>query len=116
MDKKKGRSQGSKPASITFAFTRQNYLSDSLDGQYNTTLIFLYGTMYYMTGTELRIILEDLGMLQAELARLLGVTPRAVNLWATEKRSVPRAVIAYLGLFKRMSTARQAQEILRVRA
>lgn len=49
-----------------------------------------------MNGGELRDRLDCLKLTQVEFARLLGVTPRAVNMWVTGKRKVPSTATAYL--------------------
>ncbi len=42
-----------------------------------------------MTPTDLRIILNSLGLTQAEAAAVLGVSERAVRAWADGFRNVP---------------------------
>ena len=49
-----------------------------------------------MTSNDLRSILTELGITRAELARLIGVTARAVTLWMSDKRGIPGPVIAYV--------------------
>jgi transcriptional regulator with XRE-family HTH domain len=44
----------------------------------------------------LKDILERLGLRQAELARLLDVSPRTVSLWSTGETALPGPVAAYL--------------------
>jgi hypothetical protein len=44
--------------------------------------------------------LERLGLRQAELARLLDVSPRTVSVWATGEAPLPGPVAAYLGLLQ----------------
>jgi DNA-binding transcriptional regulator YiaG len=51
-----------------------------------------------MNAAELRSILSALGLSQVDLARLILISPRAVNLWATGERVVPGPVAAYLRL------------------
>src|SRR5271163_2441835 len=53
-----------------------------------------------MTGTELKAVLAEIGVGQSDFARLVGVTPRAVNLWATDGRAIPGPTDAYLRLFQ----------------
>lgn len=67
-----------------------------------------------MDAAKLRQILADLGITQVILARLLGVTPRAVNLWIAGERDVPRPVEAYLRLLVSLPKAIQAQEFDRL--
>lgn len=43
-----------------------------------------------MTGDEFRQALSNINATQAEFSRLMGVTPRAIQLWLTDARAVPR--------------------------
>lgn len=45
---------------------------------------------------SLKDILDQLGLRQTELARLLDVSPRTVSLWATGETALPGPVAAYL--------------------
>jgi transcriptional regulator with XRE-family HTH domain len=54
-----------------------------------------------MTGEELRRAIGALGMTQAALARVLGVTPSAVYRWLSGGVPVPRYVEAYLDMTRR---------------
>lgn len=49
-----------------------------------------------MATHSLKSILDQLGLKQAELARLLDVSPRTVSLWATGETALPGPVAAYL--------------------
>lgn len=51
-----------------------------------------------VTPEELKRLLEDLGLTQANFARLIGVTARAVNLWMMEDRAIPGPVVVYARL------------------
>jgi transcriptional regulator with XRE-family HTH domain len=51
-----------------------------------------------MTRPGLKSSLDRLGLKQAELARLLDVSPRTVSLWATGSAPLPGPVAAYLRL------------------
>src|ERR1700751_761213 len=51
-----------------------------------------------MTGNDLKAILIELGISQADFARLIGVTPRAVTLWMADERAIPGPADAYLRL------------------
>lgn len=63
-----------------------------------------------MDKDSLKQALTDLSLRQATLARLLGVTPRAVTLWLAGERSVPTPVASYLRLFKLLPPSlRQAE-------
>jgi hypothetical protein len=53
-----------------------------------------------MNSAELKTTLQELNITQADLARLLLVTPRGVNLWINESRTVPGPAEAYLRLFR----------------
>ena len=52
-----------------------------------------------MTGQEIKSTLAQMALTQSDFARLVGVTPRAVNLWATDGRAIPGPAEAYLGCF-----------------
>lgn len=62
---------------------------------------------------SLRKQLERLALSQATLARLVGVTPRAVSTWMADDKSPP-AVDAYLRLFEASSDAMRARELARL--
>jgi hypothetical protein len=51
-----------------------------------------------MSPDELKGLLEGLNLSQANFARLVGVTARAVNLWMMEDRAIPGPAIAYARL------------------
>jgi hypothetical protein len=51
-------------------------------------------------GSGFRAILTELGLTQADFARLIGVTPRAVALWTADERQIPGPVEAYLRVFR----------------
>jgi hypothetical protein len=53
-----------------------------------------------MNSSELEASLAELGITQADFARLIGVTPRAIALWVGEQRSIPGPAEAYLKLLK----------------
>lgn len=53
-----------------------------------------------MDSAELRTSLADLGITQADFARLLGVTTRAVAMWMSDERPVPGPVVGYLRLMQ----------------
>jgi len=48
-----------------------------------------------MSPTELKSLLTSLDLSQVNFARLVEVTPRAVNLWVMEERAIPGPVAAY---------------------
>lgn len=53
-----------------------------------------------MSNEELRAFLAELELSQADFARLVGVTPRAVTLWMSGERSVPGPAAAYIRAFR----------------
>jgi transcriptional regulator with XRE-family HTH domain len=63
-----------------------------------------------MTNQELKHWLASLGLAQVELARLIGVTPRAVTLWVSGQRTVPDWCAAYLRVFANLPADRRLQE------
>ncbi|MGU3594099.1 helix-turn-helix domain-containing protein, partial [Methylobacterium brachiatum] len=67
-----------------------------------------------MDASDLRTALTSLGITQADLARLLRVTPRGVNLWFQGERDVPGPVAAYLSLLLSLPRALQVQEFGRL--
>lgn len=54
----------------------------------------------HMNSGELETVLAELGITQADFARLIGVTPRAIALWVGEQRSIPGPAEAYLRALK----------------
>lgn len=61
---------------------------------------------------ELLRVLKLYGIRQNAFARMVGVTPRAVNLWARGQRATPEPVMAYLRVLGMLPKAERAQEIL----
>jgi len=53
-----------------------------------------------MTSNDLKAILTEFELTQADFARLIGVTIRAVTLWIAEDRTIPMPVDAYVRLFR----------------
>lgn len=53
-----------------------------------------------MMNSDLRETLNRLELSQADFARLISVTPRAVNLWVSGNREVPGPVEAYVRLLE----------------
>jgi hypothetical protein len=68
-----------------------------------------------MTSDELKATLQEYGISQADLARLLSVTPRAVNLWVNDGRSIPGPAESYLRLFRLLTPAQRQIEINRLK-
>ncbi|HEY1728116.1 MAG TPA: hypothetical protein VGG22_07075 [Candidatus Baltobacteraceae bacterium] len=67
-----------------------------------------------MKASDLRASLHKLGFSQADFARLLGVTSRAVSMWLGEQRAVPPPVEAYLRLFTAAPEATRLAEVQRL--
>jgi hypothetical protein len=59
--------------------------------------------------------LKALRLSASDLASLVKVSPRAVNMWLSSSRSVPGPVLAYLSLFANLPKATQAQELAKAR-
>jgi hypothetical protein len=53
-----------------------------------------------VTGDDLKAALTELGITQADFARLIGVTPRAVALWMAGDRAIPGPADGYLRLLR----------------
>jgi hypothetical protein len=67
-----------------------------------------------MDKTQLTDALRDLSLSKPELARLIGVTARAVNLWSSGERDIPGPAIAYLRLLQSLPKALRTQELARI--
>ena len=67
-----------------------------------------------MTQDDLKGMLDSLDMKPVELASLLNVTPRAINLWLAGEREVPGPTEAYLALLLSLPPALRAKEKLRL--
>ncbi len=68
-----------------------------------------------MSKLSLKEMLERLGLRQAELARLIDVSPRTVSLWATGESAVPGPVAAYLRVLQLLSADALAGELRRIK-
>src|ERR1700674_1457670 len=53
-----------------------------------------------MTSDDLRSLLMEFGLTQADFARLIGVTLRAVTLWVADERAIPGPAEAYVRLLR----------------
>jgi DNA-binding transcriptional regulator YiaG len=53
-----------------------------------------------MTSHDLRAFLTEFELTQADFARLLGITLRAVALWVAGERTIPTTVDAYVRVFR----------------
>ncbi len=69
-----------------------------------------------MNSTEFRASLDFLRISQVELARILNVTSRAVNTWATQDRRVPGPIEAYLNLLVSLPADYTAKELYRAKS
>jgi hypothetical protein len=68
-----------------------------------------------MDSESLDIAVSELGLSKPDLASLLGVTTRAVNLWFAGDRDIPGPVAAYVRLLLSLPKALRAQELARIR-
>ena len=68
-----------------------------------------------MSRAELRDILTSLELTQADLAALVGLTPRAVSSWMSGEREVPGPVEAYLGLLGAAPQSVRQEELKRLK-
>lgn len=64
---------------------------------------------------KLRAALEEMDIKPRELATLLGVTARAVNMWLDGTRKVPGPVWAYLRLLRRLPPRLRQSELVTLR-
>lgn len=55
-----------------------------------------------MTCAELRAALDELGITQADFARAVGITPRAVTHWVAGTRHIPGPIDAFLRVVRLM--------------
>jgi hypothetical protein len=67
-----------------------------------------------MTSGELKRFIHESGLTQAALAKLLGVTARAVSLWLIEERAIPGPAEAYMRVFKSLPPNLRQQEETRL--
>lgn len=68
-----------------------------------------------MRVTGLKCVLDRLGLRQAEFAKLLGVSPRSVSLWATGEVKLPGPVQAYLRMLQVAHPSVREAEFARLR-
>ena len=67
-----------------------------------------------MTPDDLRFALVELGITQTQLARLIGITPRAISLWLGSERGIPGSVEAYLRLMVSLPQSERQLEFSRL--
>lgn len=68
-----------------------------------------------MIGSELKEVIADLRLSQADFARLLGVSVGAVSQWLSDTRSIPGPVEAFVGLFMRLPLQQREMELAQLR-
>jgi hypothetical protein len=68
-----------------------------------------------MIPSQLKAALETLELPQNQLAALLGVTTRAVGMWANGEREIPGPVAAYVNLLVSLPRAISTKELARRR-
>jgi hypothetical protein len=64
-----------------------------------------------MNENELKNAMSALSLSPTSLAKLLGVTPRAIGMWLTGERSIPGPAEAYINLFSKLPTSQRELEI-----
>jgi hypothetical protein len=68
-----------------------------------------------MTTDELRLFLAETDISQADFARLVDVTPRAVTLWMSGERAIPGPAAAYVRAFKLLPLNLRQAELSRLK-
>jgi hypothetical protein len=68
-----------------------------------------------MMSRDLKLALSELSISQVDLARLVGVTTRAVAMWMAGDREVPGAVVAYIRLLGSLTAAQRQVELARAK-
>jgi Helix-turn-helix len=68
-----------------------------------------------MTSDDLKAALTEVGITQADFARLIGVTPRAVALWMSGDRGIPGPADGYLRLLRLLPTNLRQVELNRLK-
>lgn len=68
-----------------------------------------------MSNDKLTESIAEIGLTKAELAQLVGVTPRAVNMWCRGDREMPGPLISYLRLLRSLPKNLQAKELAYLR-
>src|SRR5271155_440450 len=68
-----------------------------------------------MLSRDLKLALSELSISQVDLARLVGVTTRAVAMWMAGDREVPGAVEAYVRLLGSLTAAQRQAELARAK-
>jgi transcriptional regulator with XRE-family HTH domain len=78
--------------------------------------MYLFEYNVRMDKNQLKFTLSLLRLSPVELARLLGITPRAVSLWLSGERGVPGPAEAYLNLFIALTLDQRAEELRKLEA
>ncbi len=68
-----------------------------------------------MTPPELLSFLQQAGLSQAEFAKLVEVTPRAVTMWLAGERAIPGPAEAYIRVFAGLPPGARAIEMRRLK-
>jgi DNA-binding XRE family transcriptional regulator len=68
-----------------------------------------------MDANQFREILAEFSLSQVDFARLVGVTARTINQWATDNRDVPGPAVAYLNLLRSLPKALLVQELSKLK-
>jgi len=68
-----------------------------------------------MNGSDLKAILADLEISQADFARLIGVSARAVTLWVGDERAIPGSTDGYLRLLRLLPPNLRQVELSRLK-
>jgi hypothetical protein len=68
-----------------------------------------------MTSSELKMLLAELALSQADFAKLVEVTTRAVTLWTSGDRAIPGPATAYLRAFKLLPANLRQVELSRLK-
>lgn len=68
-----------------------------------------------MKSHKLTQVLEELKLSKSDLASLIGVSPRAINMWLAGERGVPSTVEAYLSLLAAVPDNLRAKTVAQLR-
>src|SRR6186713_450742 len=71
--------------------------------------------MFVMTPAELRAFLTEMHLSQADFARLVDVTPRAVTLWMSGERAISGPAAAYVRVFRLLPPNYRQVELSRLK-
>lgn len=73
------------------------------------------GTIGVMTAADLRSFLLEARLSQAEFAKLVDVTPRAISMWLSDERKIPGPVDAYARVFRGLTVGTRQAEVRRLK-